>query len=73
MRIITAPGVEIKEIDKSQYSPSMTGTACYVMGFANQGEAYIPMEFTSARLGYHTMANLAQKLKNIFIMRVQKF
>lgn len=47
MRTITAPGVEIKEIDKSQYSPSMTGTACYVMGFSNKGEAYIPMEFTS--------------------------
>lgn len=47
MRTITAPGVEIKEIDKSQYSPAMVGTACYVMGFANKGEAYQPMEFTS--------------------------
>lgn len=25
----------------------MVGTACYVMGFANKGEAYQPMEFTS--------------------------
>jgi hypothetical protein len=40
MRVITAPGVEIKEIDKSQYSPAMTGTNCYVMGFANKGEPY---------------------------------
>lgn len=47
MRTITAPGVEIKEIDKSQYSPAMVGTTCYVMGFANKGEAYRPMEFTS--------------------------
>ena len=47
MRTITAPGVEIKEIDKSGYSPAMVGTACYVMGFANKGEAYRPLEFTS--------------------------
>lgn len=47
MRVITAPGVEIKEIDKSQYSPAMTGTNCYVMGFANKGEPYQPMEFTT--------------------------
>ena len=47
LRVIQAPGVQINEIDKSQYSPSMVGTTCYVMGFANKGEAYIPMEFTS--------------------------
>ena len=47
MRVITAPGVEIKEIDKSQYSPAMTGTTCYIAGFANKGEAYQPMEFTT--------------------------
>ena len=47
MRTITAPGVEIKEIDKSGYSPAMVGTTCYVMGFANKGEAYRPLEFTS--------------------------
>src|SRR5574344_2137723 len=47
MRTITAPGVEIKEIDKSQYSPAMAGTNCYVLGFAPKGEPYIPMEFTS--------------------------
>ncbi len=47
IRLINAPGVQINEIDKSQYSPAMVGTTCYVMGFANKGEAYIPMEFTS--------------------------
>lgn len=47
MRTITAPGVEIKEIDKSQYAPAMAGTRCFVMGFANKGEPYTPMEFTS--------------------------
>ena len=47
MRTITAPGVEIKEIDKSGYSPAMVGTTCYVMGFANKGEDYRPLEFTS--------------------------
>ena len=47
MRTITAPGVEWKEIDRSGYSPAMVGTACFVPGFANKGEAYKPMEFTS--------------------------
>ena len=47
MRTITAPGVEWREIDRSGYSPAMTGTACYILGFANKGEAYKPMEFTS--------------------------
>lgn len=40
MRVITAPGVEITEIDKSQYSPAMTGTTCYIAGFADKGEPY---------------------------------
>lgn len=47
MRTITAPGVEWREIDKSGYSPAMTGTACYIMGFSDKGEPYKPMEFTS--------------------------
>lgn len=55
MRTITAPGVEWKEIDRSGYSPAMTGTACYIRGFANKGEPYKPMEFTSrsAWLSYY--------------------
>ena len=47
MRTITAPGIEWKEIDKSAYSPAMTGTACYITFFSNKGEPYKPMEFTS--------------------------
>lgn len=47
MRTINAPGVEIKEIDKSQYAKTETGTKCYIMGFANKGEPYVPMEFSS--------------------------
>ena len=30
MRTIQAPGVEIKEIDKSQYAKTETGTKCFV-------------------------------------------
>ena len=47
MRTILAPGVEWFEHDKSQYSPAMVGTNCFVMGFTNKGEPYQPMEFTS--------------------------
>lgn len=47
IRTILAPGVQINEIDKSQYSPAMTGSNCYVMGFTDRGEPYQPMEFTS--------------------------
>ena len=43
------------EIDKSQYSPAMTGTKVLVTGFASSGEDYIPMIFTSksAWLNYY--------------------
>jgi hypothetical protein len=55
MRTITSPGVEIKEIDRSQYVKTETGTKCFVMGFANKGEPYVPMEFSSrtAWLNYY--------------------
>lgn len=55
LRPHNAPAVFINEIDKSPYSPAMTGTNCYVMGFANKGEAYQPMSFTSksAWLSYY--------------------
>jgi hypothetical protein len=55
MQVLTAPGVMIHEIDKSQYSPAMENTACFIMGFANRGEAYQPQEFTSrtAWLNYY--------------------
>ena len=47
IRTITAPGVEIKEIDKSGYTPAMTGTAVYLKGFSPKGEAYKPFEITT--------------------------
>lgn len=47
IRLLDAPGIEIHEIDKSQYTPSMTGTKCFVAGFATKGEPYVPMQFTS--------------------------
>lgn len=47
MRTIEAPGVEINEIDLSQYNPGMVGTASLVVGFANKGEDYLPLEFSS--------------------------
>lgn len=55
MRTITAPGVEWREIDRSGYSPAMTGTGCYVPGFTAKGEPYKPMEFTtrSAWINYY--------------------
>ena len=55
IRTIDAPGIEIHEIDRSQYSPAMTGTKVLVTGFANSGEDYTPMIFTSksAWLNYY--------------------
>ena len=44
---LEAPGISVKEIDKSQYSPAIGGTRCYVMGHTNKGEPYVPMQFTS--------------------------
>jgi hypothetical protein len=47
IRVITAPGVQINEIDKSGYTPAMTGTAVYLKGFTGKGEAYKCMEITT--------------------------
>lgn len=47
MRTIQSPGIEIREIDKSGYSPAMVGTGCYIPFFSDKGEPYKPMEFTS--------------------------
>ena len=47
IRTIRAPGVEITEIDKSQYTPSMVGTTVLVAGFASKGESYEPTTITS--------------------------
>ena len=47
MRIHTSPSIQINEIDKSQYSVSMTGTHVYIQGFTAKGEPYKPMDITS--------------------------
>ena len=47
IRTSLAPNVEIKEIDKSQYTPFATGTTVYLNGFSPKGEPYRPMEITT--------------------------
>jgi len=47
IRQINSPGVEIREIDKSFVAPTMVGTATYIMGFADKGEIYNPINLTS--------------------------
>lgn len=41
LRTINAPGVEIREIDRSDYTQSLVGTHVLVPGFAAKGEDYI--------------------------------
>ena len=44
MRIIQAPGIELHEIDRSQYDTtennSIVGTTAFIMGFADKGDDY---------------------------------
>jgi len=47
IRQINSPGVEIREIDVSPTSPSIVGTGVLVMGYANKGEAYNPLDIIS--------------------------
>lgn len=47
MRTINHPGVEIREIDKSQYTPAMAGTSTYLVGYSNKGDFYTPYNITS--------------------------
>ena len=47
IRSINAPGVEWRELDISQRTPTPTGTAVMVMGYANRGEAYEPLDIVS--------------------------
>lgn len=47
MGSLYSPGIDITEVDKSQYSPAISGTRVYVCGFASKGELYKPMNFTS--------------------------
>lgn len=47
LRTIQSPGVEIREIDKSQFAPSIVGTYCLVQGFADKGVDLDPLEIAS--------------------------
>ena len=47
LRSINAPGVEIKEIDRSDYSGTMAGTNVLVAGFANRGQDFVTNNITS--------------------------
>lgn len=46
-RTITAPGVELREYDRSQYTSNLQQTAVLVTGFAAQGEENTTMQITS--------------------------
>ena len=47
LRTIDAPGVEIREIDRSDYTQSLVGTKVLVPGFAAKGEDYIVSQPTT--------------------------
>lgn len=48
MRTIKAPGIQVNEIDKSDYSTnSFTGTTVLIPGFTTKGDDYSPMYFSS--------------------------
>ena len=66
IRTITAPGVEIKEIDKSQVAPAMTNTKCLLMGFASKGEDYIPHQFTSTEAWINTFGEPTNEAERYF-------
>jgi len=42
-RNIQHPGVEIREIDKSSYTPAIEGTYCLLAGYADKGEDLNPL------------------------------
>ena len=43
------PSVEIREIDKSQYSPAIVGTVFLVQGFSQQGVPHYPLEIATTQ------------------------
>jgi hypothetical protein len=47
IRTINHPDVEIQELDRSQVAPAIVGTSVLALGFANNGEAYNPVELAS--------------------------
>ena len=48
-RNIQHPGVEIREIDKSQYTPAIEGTYCLLAGYADKGEESNPIIVSDAQ------------------------
>lgn len=47
LRTINAPGTEITEVDRSQYSQTLTGTKVLVAGYADKGEDCVTISPTS--------------------------
>lgn len=47
IRTIQSPGVEIREIDKSQYASTVQGTYCLVNGYADKGQEHNPLIISS--------------------------
>jgi hypothetical protein len=85
IRSINSPGVEIREVDKSQVSPAIVGSTAYVMGFANKGEAYEPIDVVSVadftnnfgeptneaeRYFYHTCKNILDEGGNLTVSKL---
>lgn len=84
-RQINSPGVEIREIDRSQISPAIVGTTVLVTGYANKGEAYNPIQVTSVtdletnfgyptneaeRYFYHTCKNVIVENGNLIAAKL---
>ena len=53
-RTINHPGVEIREIDRSQFAPAIVGTTFLQMGYCDKGEEFTPTELISIQ-EYETM------------------
>ena len=54
IRNIDHPGVDIREIDVSQYTPTQAGTYCLVAGYADEGQEMEPILNTSLE-GFETI------------------
>ena len=85
IRTLTAPGVEIHEIDKSLYSKSMTGSSVLVPLFSDKGEPYKYKAITSRtsfelmngvpqteaeRYGYAAVTEALNQNANLFVARL---
>lgn len=84
-RQINSPGVEIREIDRSQVAPPIVGTSVLVAGFANKGEVYEPVDIVSVsdletnfgkptneaeRYFYHTCKNVILENGNLIAAKL---